>query len=473
MSLPDLPHLFIADLGSGLTLGPETLRDACFALRQNREHWLAGQRTRPLLEIVAYTAEQWLDPNNEYRIRALRDGPAETGFPAATLARGLDAFFGSLTFENLEALVVQDLGDSRRLDEFSSTVPEARGARTALARGPILLAHIAAGNLPNPTLFSMVLGILLKSAQLVKCPLQGGLLPSLFAHSLAHTEPKLGSCLELARWPGGDERLEAILFHEADCVTATGNDETLAHIRRRVPLRTRFVSYGHRLSFAYVSNELLSTYSVKRVVRNAGADITAWNQLGCLSPHVFYIQEDGAISPEGFAELLAAELEAREATEPRGDLSPDESAAISTRRAIYEMRAAAGVGVRERFRAESPFLEAPGRVRLWKSENSTAWTVVLETDLLFQASCLNRFIYVKPVRKLTDALRYLEPHRHQVSTFGLGAVDFRAVELSRELARWGVPRICPLGKMQEPPAPWRHDGRPSLGDLVTWTDFET
>jgi hypothetical protein len=27
--------------------------------------------------------------------------------------------------------------------------------------------------------------------------------------------------------------------------------------------------------------------------------------------------------------------------------------------------------------------------------------------------------------------------------------------------------------MQIPPLLWRHDGRPSLGDLVTWTDYES
>jgi hypothetical protein len=26
--------------------------------------------------------------------------------------------------------------------------------------------------------------------------------------------------------------------------------------------------------------------------------------------------------------------------------------------------------------------------------------------------------------------------------------------------------------MQNPPMGWRHDGRPTLGDLVTWTDWE-
>ena len=41
-----------------------------------------------------------------------------------------------------------------------------------------------------------------------------------------------------------------------------------------------------------------------------------------------------------------------------------------------------------------------------------------------------------------------------------------------ELAHWGVARVCPLGQMQNPPLAWRHDGRPALEDLVTWTDWE-
>ncbi len=32
--------------------------------------------------------------------------------------------------------------------------------------------------------------------------------------------------------------------------------------------------------------------------------------------------------------------------------------------------------------------------------------------------------------------------------------------------------FVPLGQMQNPPLTWRHDGRPALGDLITWTDWE-
>ena len=52
----------------------------------------------------------------------------------------------------------------------------------------------------------------------------------------------------------------------------------------------------------------------------------------------------------------------------------------------------------------------------------------------------------------------------------LGAMP---LSVAAALARWGVTRVCALGQMQNPSLAWRHDGRLSLGDLVTWTDWES
>jgi hypothetical protein len=79
---------------------------------------------------------------------------------------------------------------------------------------------------------------------------------------------------------------------------------------------------------------------------------------------------------------------------------------------------------------------------------------------------------VKPVRDLAEALRFADPWRGQISTVGVAALESRVPELALQLAAWGVPRVCPVGRMQEPPVTWRHDGRPALGELVTWTDLE-
>ena len=315
--------------------------------------------------------------------------------------------------------------------------------------------HIAAGNIPNPTLMSIVLGVLVRSAQFVKCASGASLLPRLFAHSLYEIDPKLAACLEIAEWPGGTAGLEEVLFREADCVTATGSDETLAVIRQKLPWRTRFLGHGHRVSFGYIASEVLTRFGAKKIAARAASDLVAWNQLGCLSPHLFYVEHGGDVSAEQFGEMLAGELARREESEPRGPLSVAESATIASKRGFYQIRA-----------------DASTDTRLWCSRDSTAWTVVYEADARFQLSCLNRFIYVKGATDLTEALRSADAVRGQVSTVGLAASEEKSQSLATQLARWGVTRVCPLGQMQNPPLTWRHDGRPSLGDLVTWTDWE-
>jgi len=183
----------------------------------------------------------------------------------------------------------------------------------------------------------------------------------------------------------------------------------------------------------------------------------AWNQCGCLSPHVFYVEEGGATNAETFADMLAAELQSLEETHPRGPLTAAESAGIARRRSFYEVRA-----------AHSP------ETKMWASKESTAWTVILEADPKFQISCLNRFIYVKAVTSVEQALHGADFLREKISTVGLAAGDSSdaAAELALKFAHLGAKRICPLGEMQRPPLGWRHDGRPALGDLVTWCDWE-
>ena len=471
----NLPHLFLADMPPEAVLTPALIRDACIAVKRNRATWLRARPTQELVELLAYCGERWLTPENGFRKLALDRGASELGFSAATMARGLDGFFRLLTVESLNGLLTQDLGDARRMDEFCGTPGELRHGRTAWARGPELMVHFVAGNLPNSALMSLVLGVLTKSAQFFKLSSRGGIVPRLLAHSLADLEPKLGGCLEMAAWPGGTEVLEEALLHQADCVVVQGSDETVSSLRPRLPSGTRLLAYGHRLSFGFVGADALSGYGARKSAARAAADIAAWNQLGCLSPHVLYVEERGSVSPEGFAALLAEALAERETSEPRGSLSPEEAGEIANRRALHEVRARRHLAEREGAETvpRGPFFEPPGQgTQVWTSEGSTAWTVVYEDDLGFRVSCLNRFVYVKPCADLSRALQAAEVVHGRVSTVGIAASEGRMQELALILARWGVTRVCPLGRMQEPPLAWRHDGRPALADLVSWTDLE-
>jgi len=451
-----LPNYFLADLPPEAELTPAMITDACLTLKRNRAHYLAVRDTPSILRTLVRTAEDWLSDDYPFRRLALKEGPAHTGFSAHTLATGLDSFFKQLTGENLEALLAQELGTTQRLDAFCASNSDSRTRRLALATGPELVGHITAGCVPNAAFMAIVLGLLTRSAQFIKCSRGGAFLPRLFLHSLYGSEPKLGAGIEIAAWPGGSAELEQALFAQCDCVTATGSDEAVAAIRRALPPRVRFAGYGHQVSFGYVTRDAFMGWRGKKIVAAAATDVVAWDQLGCLSPHVFYVEDNGVGFALQFAEQLAAELARREAAEPRGRIGTEDAAHIAARRAIYEVRAA----------------HSPETTRHWCSANSTAWTVIYEADPRFQLSCLNRFIYVKPVLDLAEALRAADPVRDHTSTVGLAAQEHELEALAKQLARWGATRLCALGQMQNPPLTWRHDGRGLLGDWVRWTDWE-
>jgi len=451
----NLPACFLADLPPDAPLTATLIADACEALKRNRARHLAPRTTPQVIDFLSRLAIDWLEPEYPFRKLALDLGPSATGFSAETIASGLDAFFRELTRENLEALIEQDLGHLERLDRFVGGSTEQRTRRLSRAQGPPLMAHITAGNLPSPALLSITLGMLVRSAQFVKCASGATLLPRLFAHSIYESDSRLGACLEIAAWPGGQADLESALFSHAELVTATGGSEMLDDLRHRVPGQVRFLGHGHRLSFGYVTREALARGGHQQIAQRAAADVAAWDQAGCLSPQLFLVESGGTVAPEDFAECLANELKSREAIEPRGAVDAGTAAEISARRRLYEIRAA-----------------ALNTTRIWHSAGSTAWTVVYEPEASFAAPPPGRFVQVATVSDLAEALRLAEPVNGRISTVGLDAAGDRAQQLARELADWGVTRICPVGRMQQPPLGWRHDGRPCLGDLVTWTDWE-
>ena len=451
----ELPNYFLADLPDRSTLTRQLITDACHTLKRNRLKFLTTQTTEGLIHVLSKLGREWLDPDFPFRKMALELGPAQTGFGTKTLADGLDHYFKHLTTESLEALVIQDLGSLTRLDEFAASSAEAEQDRSSIARGHELLVQITGGVLPNAPFTSIILGLLARSAQFIKCASGTSFLPRMFAHSLYSAQPKLGACLELAEWKGGNRELEEALFAEANCVTATGSDESLTEIRNRLPATVRFVGYGHKLSLAYITRESLEKRGAEKIASAIAEDVTAWNQLGCLSPHAVYVETDAEPDSHAVAAAIANQLEAREQIDPRGAVSAEIAAAISTRRMFYEVRAASDPDT-----------------QIWSSACSTAWTVVHENSHPFQTSCLNRFLFVKPVANFNDFLTSVEPLQGKISTVGLAAPMARVQQIAPQLSNAGVTRICRVGSMQNPPLTWRHDGRPSLAELVTWTDLE-
>jgi hypothetical protein len=245
--------------------------------------------------------------------------------------------------------------------------------------------------------------------------------------------------------------LEEAAFSRAEVVVAYGADESLSEIRQRVC--GRFLGYGHKVSFGFISREALDKAQV--VASCAAYDTALFDQQGCLSPQLFYVERGGRVTPEEFAWALAKALAELQRTLPRGQISSAESLAIQRTRDEAEWQAIAGK-----------------RVTLHASPGGTEWTVIYEEDPTFLPSPLNRTVRVKPLDDVQQVAEFLRPWRAYLEAAGVAVASERLAMVAEVLGAAGVSRICPVGKMQEPSLSWHHGGRLCLRELVRWVGIE-
>lgn len=404
---------------------------------------------RPLhsvLASLAATAAVFLDPTSQARGEVEALLPAETGLSPAMIHHVLPLLFQEYCAERLAALVHEELGDPDILDTF---VPALGSQRKAYS--PALITQVLAGNLPGAGLDSVIFALLVKAATLVKASSLAPSLPLIFARTLADIDPDLGACLAVVSWAGGQAALEEIAYARADIVLASGADESLAAIQRRV--RGRFIGYGHKVSFSVIARERLG--DAAELARQAAYDVVLFDQRGCLSPQLVYVEAGGAVSPGEFAALLAHALEQWQTVLPRGAIPAEASVAIRRVRDETEWQALAGK-----------------ETTLYASAQGTEWTVIYEADPRFVPSPLYRTVRVKPFSTLAQLKDAIMPWRAHLEAAGVAAGPARLREIADMLGQVGVSRIARIGTMQIPPLSWRHGGRPRLADLVRWVTLE-
>jgi hypothetical protein len=436
-----IPRLTTDDIG----VQAEALLDA-------RERVLA---TRPVAEIVAVidrVAARLLDRGDELRRGADEALPAITGASSPMTALVLDRMAADWRAPALLGLLRAEFGDPAALDGF---VARGDGSGRARAYGPPLATHIFSGNIPGIAVTSMIRSLLVKSAVLGKTAAGDQVLPVLFARGVADADPALGECLAVAYWPGDDQALTAAALERAGAVVVYGGQEAVASVRDHAPAGARFIAYGHRVSFGLVAREALNASAAPALAAAAALDVATFDQQGCVSPHLFFAEEGGEVSPVEWAAMIASEMASLESELPRGALSAGETAAIHQLRGEAELAGIAGAGV-----------------ILHASVPGTSWTVIVDPEPGFEPSCLNRVVRIKPVAGLAEGIARAEPVARFLQTVGIAAPPDRASALADQLGALGASRICPIGEMSWPPPTWHHDGHPPLLEMVRWCDWE-
>lgn len=391
---------------------------------------LAPCSTADLVRRIEAIVEAWSNPRFETRQLAEAILPGVTGFSPAMIREGLALHFQGLRPGSLSKLLDRALGDASRLNQHTA---------------PGVVAHILSGNLPGVGVVPTLVSLLVRASAFVKAASGDPLFPALFAQSIAAQDPELGRCVAVAYWRGGRSDLEEVIFTQANVVNVFGSDATIADIAPRV--RGHLLAHGHRVSFAFIDADTLGdTQAMRRAAVALADDVALWDQQGCLSPQLCYVEAASVERLGGFAELLVQELDERARRWPIRKLSIEERAAIA------------------RFRQEA---EWTPDASLLASSDGVSWALRIENDPVFAASCLNRCLRIKAVSGIDQVVSHIEPHRHRLEACGIADAATHTDDIAVALERAGVHRVCPLGEMQRPGLDWRQGGRSIVLDLLS------
>ena len=416
----------------------------------SREH-LKTLRVSQIIDIVDRAVARLLDPTDPYRREAEELLPVITGYDAEMVRLGLTSFLKSFRGPQLHRFVAEDFANPKMLDEFQ---PAAKGGAVK-AFGPALLVHSWAGNVPGLPLWSLVCGLLVKAGNVGKLPSAEPLFAGLFARLLAEVHPPLAGCLAIVWWKGGDAGASTALFEQADTVLAYGGNDAIEQVRRQLPATTRFLPYGHKLGFGLVGRDALDTQRAPETARLAAHDVVRYEQQGCYSPHVFYVERGGTVAPREFAQYLASELANLQRRFPRRALALEEAAAIAGWRQSSELRSLSAAGA-----------ELIG-------DDAAAWGVAYADQAQSLAPTAgHRSIQVVAVDRLDDVIPQIERHAPFLQTAGVAASPAELFRLAELLGQAGVTRVSAIGAMTAPEAGWHHDGRFNLLDLVRMVEIE-
>jgi hypothetical protein len=428
-------------------LTPDLVTRLCDSLAE-RTAELRTWNAAELCKAIGSATELLTAPARRLHQLAVEWIPLTTGYSAQMTCYVLERMALDWSATALADLLTAELGDPARLDGF---VQDAHTGRATMAIGPRVTGHIFSGNVPGVAVTSLVRALLVKSASFGKMAAEEPVLPVLFARALAEVEPALANALVLTWWPGGTEELDCALVERCDAAVVYGGAEAIESARRHAR-ETRLVLHGPKLSLGVIGLHALNAKTAQAAARA----VATFDQQGCVSPHVLYVVADNQAAAE-FARLLAEELRAIAQELPRGRLRTAEAVALQQARAAAEFRAIGGADIQ------------------MHAADNLDFTVVYDPTPAFQASCLNRFVYVKPLTDVRALIELLEPFAallQSVAVEGFSPEETRALALA--LARRGVSRITNFSALPWPKPDWHHDGGAGpIRELVQWSDLET
>jgi len=328
---------------------------------------------------------------------------------------------------------------------------------TPLPAGDLGLG-IAAGNVPgNGLLLAMLLhisnhmggsdAVANPPAVLVRNSRQAPILAPWVLSAIEGIDPELVSGIAMLMWDYENEEIQQMLLKQAHLVIAAAADPTIDQIKLQLKpfrARTRFHAHGHKVSFAVIGREALRG-TLANSARLAALDSILWDQYGCLSARIHFVEMGGSSSYQEYSQAL---------TEKMRFLSMRLRRGVAPRRYLH------------RAYESYKLLESNEEVQVF-SDYEDDFLVVCDrrewSPYMLRESvnrCTGRVIVVRPVSQIEHVpplyLSKLPPANLQ--TLGIACSAERIRQLAQRSGACGVTALRCLGRAAFPQLAYSWDG---------------
>lgn len=311
---------------------------------------------------------------------------------------------------------------------------EARGGNDRAPDPIAMLSVVLAGNVFTASVRGILVPLLFGVPVLVKASSRETLFPTMLRDALRSVDSRLGAGMDLLAFPGGDIESEAALVELAEAVAVYGDDETVAAMAARLG-DTPMIAHGHGVSVAYCGTDALDDTHIGNTIAGLSLDICAYDQRGCLSPQLVYVEETPHRSTADFAKRLAEEgFAPMSRTLPRGALPVSVGAAQAQWRGVAEVE---GTLVR-----------------------GDTYAVAIRQASPIRWSPAYRNVALAPVAGLDEALQAMKPMGSNLKCVGADSASISEVHARLTQSAALSAYACAIGAMQTPSLDAPADGRP-------------
>lgn len=306
--------------------------------------------------------------------------------------------------------------------------------KTKYVRPLGILFHIAAGNAEGLPFYSVLEGLLSGNVNILKLPSMDDGLSILLLHEIIKEEPMLAPYVCVIDVPSTNMEIMRKVAAMADAIVVWGGDAAIQAVRAYAEANTQIISWGHKLSFAYVTQDVLVDTQMQQELYALAYHMCDTKQVLCSSCQGIYVDSDDKKVVEAigkkFFEILK-EVSQRYPSESigvRGKLSI----------AIYNEELENQTGDKKIFRGDGV-------------------SVIVSFDSKLELSHMFRNCWVKPMLR-KEIVKVLKENKGYLQTVGVICKDEDREELVKELIKAGVVRITHGGNMSTVTPGEAHDG---------------